>query len=87
MCSRSLWIFTRHGGVLYVFPALCQWVRKGEVIAEIYDLYGDLVDRHFSPVDGIIVGKSVNPVASSGDRVVHIGVVSSEFAKKSDDGH
>jgi len=94
-CSSSFWIFTRTGGILSVKPAVSGWVRKGEVIAEIRDLFGVLVDRYIAPVDGVCVGKADDPVCQSGDRIVHIGVVdggdggagTSIYASKTDDGH
>ena len=33
------------------------------------------MDEIFAPVSGIIIGRSSNPVAMAGDRVVHIGVL------------
>ena len=57
VCARSFWIFTQTGGVLYVFPAVNTWVRKGETIAEIHSLFGALVDRIVAPQDAIVVGE------------------------------
>jgi len=87
VCARSMWLFTATGGVLYVLPELASWVRRGDVIAEVYSVFGQLEDRTLAPCDGIVVGKSTNPVVKSGDRVLHLGVVEGTFAKKADDGH
>ncbi|CAE7741868.1 unnamed protein product, partial [Symbiodinium sp. KB8] len=83
----SFWIFTKTGGVLYVFPAVNAWVRKGEIIAEIRSIFGELTDRYIAPCDGVIVGKSENPVAQTGDRILHLGVVEEIFPAKVSDGH
>ena len=40
-----------------------------------------------APSDGVIVGKSQNPVTETGDRVVHLGIVEPAFPKRADDGH
>lgn len=68
-------------------PAEGSWVRRGEVVAEIFSVYGRLVDRILAPSDGVVVGKSQNPVTETGDRVVHLGIVEPAFPKKADDGH
>eukprot|EP01138_Halocafeteria_seosinensis_P006223 gb/GECG01006364.1/.p1 GENE.gb/GECG01006364.1/~~gb/GECG01006364.1/.p1 ORF type:complete len:602 (+),score=69.41 gb/GECG01006364.1/:1-1806(+) len=87
VCSRSHWMFTRTGGVLYVMHPVNTWVRNGEIIAEIRNIFGKLVDRYVAPNDGIVVGKSDNPVAQTGDRILHLGIVGETFPRHVDDGH
>jgi predicted deacylase len=87
VCARSFWLFTETGGLLYVFPAVATWVRRGDVVAEIHSVYGALVDRIVAPQDAVVVGKSTNPVAESGDRILHLGVVEPAFPAKAEDGH
>ena len=88
VCARSFWIFTRAGGVLFVLPSVNTWVHKGQVIAEVRSIFGELVDRHVAPMDGIVVGKSDNPVCRSGDRVLHLGVHDHQhFPGTVSDGH
>lgn len=81
-CNRSYWIFSKTGGVLTVFPAVATWVTKGEVVGEVRDLFGRLIDRYVAKEDCIIIGKNDNPVAQSGDRVVHCGLVGAVFRQK-----
>jgi len=87
VCARSMWLFTRTGGLMHVLPDLAAWVRKGEVVAEIVNVFGELEDRVVAPADGIIVGKATNPVVKTGDRVLHLGVVEAAFAAVAEDGH
>lgn len=88
VCSRSFWMFSKSGGVLTVRPPVAAWVKRGEVIAVVHNIWGALIDSVVSPVDGVIVGKSTNPVCQTGDRVVHLGVVEDSYAVgKVDDGH
>ena len=87
VCSRSMWLFTETGGVMVVHPAVAAWVRRGDVVAEIFSIFGALVDRVIAPCDGIVVGKSTNPVAQSGDRVLHLGIVEAVFPRVAQDGH
>lgn len=63
------------------------WVQKDQVIARVRNMFGDIVATYSSPQDGIIVGKNVDPVCSTGDRIAHIGVVEDTFPMHADDGH
>lgn len=75
LCLRSSWIHTDHGGLLDVFPSVCDTVRKGDLVARLTSIYGDVVREYHAPVDGVIVGKSVDPVAETGARIAHVGVL------------
>jgi len=87
-CSHSSWIYAGRGGVLYVYPDINVWVRKGERIAEVTDIFGKPIEQIVADEDGVVIGKSVNPVCQSGDRVIHLGYVSSsEFSSLTRDGH
>ncbi|KAF9101428.1 hypothetical protein BGX29_005643 [Mortierella sp. GBA35] len=88
VCAKSYWIFTKGGGILNVLPDVNTWVRKGELIATLHNIFGHEEHRYFAPEDGIVVGKSVDPVCQSGCRILHLGVVSDRFPEgKMDDGH
>jgi predicted deacylase len=87
ICSSSHWIFTRTGGILYVVPPVFSWVRKGDILADVRSVFGHCVQRYFAPCDGIVVGKSDNPVCHNGDRIVHLGVVGGDLEDATDDGH
>ncbi len=85
--SRSFWLFSRAAGILTVKPSVAAWVKRGEVVAEIHSVWGDLVDSVVADRDAIVVGKSTNPVCNTGDRVLHLGVCEQRFEAKADDGH
>ncbi|KAG4304289.1 hypothetical protein PORY_002264 [Pneumocystis oryctolagi] len=88
ICDKSYWIFTTKGGILSVIPEVNTWVRKGEVIATIHSIFGQLIETYTAPEDCIIVGKEIDPVASSGSRIAHIGVCHGFYSTgKVDDGH
>jgi predicted deacylase len=59
---------------LEVHPDLVQSVRAGELIATVTNAYGDVVREYFAPEDGIVIGKSTNPMNQSGSRVLHLGI-------------
>ncbi|KAG0261343.1 hypothetical protein DFQ27_003047 [Actinomortierella ambigua] len=88
VCAKSYWIFTKGGGILNVLPDVNTWVRKDELIATLHNIFGEEEHRYYAPEDGIVVGKSVDPVCQSGCRILHLGVVSDSFPEsKVDDGH
>lgn len=73
-CVRSFWLYTDRGGVLTVSPKLCEWVSRGQVIAQLHNVWGDLVREYEAPEDAIVIGKSINPTARAGSRIAHLGV-------------
>jgi len=74
LCQKSYWVYTDRGGFLEVFPHVTQRVKKGEVIAQITDIFGSVKTAYQVPEDGVIIGKSVNPVSQTGARIVHLGI-------------
>lgn len=74
-CSRSYWIYTDRGGVLEVLPSILDRVAEGDVIARLRNVWGDTVREYRAPQAGIVVGKSTNPAARAGSRILHLGVL------------
>lgn len=74
LCKRSYWLYTNVGGVLEVLPAITDWVAEGERIALVRNIFGDIIKEYFAPEQGIVVGKSVNPVSQTGARILHLGI-------------
>jgi predicted deacylase len=79
ICRGSKWIYTTHGGLLQVRPKVTQMVKEGELIAHQEDVFGDLLQTYHAPKDGIVIGKSVSPVNTSGGRILHLGFVDSIY--------
>ncbi len=75
ICKSSYWIYTDTGGLLTVHVDLCQQLKKGELIASIRDVFGNLKKQYIAPENGIVIGKSVSPVNQSGGRIIHLGIV------------
>ncbi|CAO3587866.1 unnamed protein product [Absidia cylindrospora] len=75
LCSKGFWIYTRTGGILEVYPGVNSIIRKGDTIARVKNIFGNLVDTYFAPCGGIVIGRSSNPVAMAGDRILHLGVI------------
>ena len=75
LCESSGWLYTDHGGLLEVLPSLAQRVEEGEIIARMTSVFGDVVREYRAPHDAIIIGKSVDPVAETGARIAHLGIL------------
>ncbi|MCA9693025.1 MAG: succinylglutamate desuccinylase/aspartoacylase family protein [Nannocystaceae bacterium] len=73
-CRRSYWMYTDRGGVLEVFPRVADQVRKGELVARVTNIFGDVVREYTAPESGIVIGKSTNPVNQAGSRILHLGI-------------
>jgi predicted deacylase len=74
-CERSYWLYTDSGGVLEVMPDPVDTVEANEPIAYLSDPWGQRIRTYRAPEAGIVVGKSTNPVATTGSRILHLGIV------------
>lgn len=74
-CSHSYWLYTDTGGILEVLPEVTARVETGDPIAHLYDPWGQRLRTYHAPGPGIVIGRSTNPVAPTGARIVHIGVI------------
>lgn len=86
LCQRSYWIYTDHGGLLEVFPELTDMVKKGERIGRVRNIFGDTICEYTAPEDGVVIGKSTNPIGQTGARILHLGILANGenpvFSKK-----
>lgn len=74
-CKKSYWIYSDTGGILRTFPNVTDLVKKGEVIATMRNMFGDLMKEYLAPEDGIVIGKSVSPINQTGGRILHLGIL------------
>ncbi len=75
ICKNSYWIYSGKGGFLYVLPDPATFVKKGEPIARLVNVFGDKIVEYSAPEDGIVIGKEVNPINQTGGRMLHLGLV------------
>jgi predicted deacylase len=74
ICGRSYWIYAQHGGLLDVLPGPADEVEADAVIARVRNIYGDTIATYRAPERAVIVGRSTNPICTSGSRVAHLGI-------------
>lgn len=75
ICESSRWLYADRGGFLNVIPDITERVMAGQLVATQVDAFGTLVREYRAPTDGIIIGRSVEPVAATGARILHLGHV------------
>ncbi len=75
ICKKSYWLYSSTGGFLTVYPRVTQFVKKDEVIAIQRNVFGDVIHEYKAPEDGIVIGKSVNPISPTGGRILHLGIM------------
>jgi predicted deacylase len=75
ICRSSLWLYTTEGGILEVFPDVVERVEKDQLIAQVRNIFGDIIQKYYAPHDGIVIGKSTDPAAQTGARILHLGQV------------
>lgn len=76
LCDTSKWLHTDRGGLLQVLPKLTDRVSKGQAVATVTSIFGDLLATYRAPSDGVVIGRSEDPAAETGARVLHLGRVS-----------
>lgn len=54
LCSKGFWIYTKTGGVLEVYPGVNTIIKKGDIIARIKNIFGNVVDEYYAPCSGIV---------------------------------
>lgn len=73
ICNNSYRIQTSQGGIMEVLPELTSIIEKGEKIAIIKDVFGEVIKEYFSSYSGIVIGKNISPINNAGSRIMHLG--------------
>lgn len=74
-CTRSFWIYLDRGGYLEVPVQVAQRVKQGDVIGILRNPFGAITKTYYAPQDGVVIGRSNNPVNRSGGRIIHLGII------------
>jgi predicted deacylase len=73
LCSGSGWLYTDEGGLLEVLPEVTERVHAGQEIARVRDIWGEVAKTYVAPTDGMVIGRSVDPINQTGSRILHLG--------------
>ena len=71
----SQWVRAPVSGLLRVEVPMGSRVTRGQVLGRIADAIGDNEKAVVSPISGIIIGRTNNPVINGGDALFHIATV------------
>ena len=72
--DQSYWIYSKRGGIVDVIPALNDKVSEGQVIAKVYDVFGQVKEEVIADKEGFVIGKNIRPACDAGTRILHLGV-------------
>ena len=75
ICRSSRWLRTRSGGLLETRFSLGEQVAKKQLLAEIYNAFGEVTASFKAPSDGVVIGMSRNPLSVPGMRFCHLGAL------------
>ena len=75
ICQKSYWMYVEKGGLLQIPVKLTEKVKKDQVVGVLKNPFGDVLQEYLAPEDGIVIGKSSNPVNMEGGRILHLGIV------------
>ncbi len=66
-------MYIQEGGLLEIPVSLTQPIKKDDLIGMVKNPFGDILKKYYAPEDGIVIGKSTNPVNMNGGRIIHLG--------------
>ncbi len=78
ICKSSYWLYSDSGGILTVTPNIGDMIYKGEAIATLRNIFGDVTKTYYAPEDGIVIGRSIDPINQTGGRILHLGILADE---------
>ncbi|MCB0413196.1 MAG: succinylglutamate desuccinylase/aspartoacylase family protein [Bdellovibrionales bacterium] len=87
VCENSYWIYSSRGGIVDVYPNLAETIKTGQIIARVFDVFGQVKEIIRSDKDGVVIGKNVAPNCEAGTRILHLGVNWIEPDPESIPGH
>lgn len=74
VCDESYWLYSKKGGIVDVLPKLADKVKSGELIAIVYDVFGQIKEEIKANKAGVVIGKNIRPNCDAGTRILHLGV-------------
>lgn len=72
VADKSAWVRAASSGIVSLRKHLGDHVYQGEILAEIGDPFGNLIDRVYAPKAGVIIGQQNIPLAHEGDAIYHL---------------
>lgn len=70
----TFWERSPRSGILHLRVRLGQQVRENEPLCTISDAFGDQAVQVGAPHDGVVIGRTNNPLVHRGDAIVHLAL-------------
>ena len=72
---KTSWARARRSGILQVYVPLGAQVTTGDLLGEIFDLFGNRIGGVRAPLSGVLIGRSESPLVNRGDAVAHVASI------------
>ena len=72
--TKFEWLYTKHAGMWYSKVVAGDSLSKGQEIGTVGDLFGDVLERIVSPVDGVVLFLTINPSVLENGLLMGIGI-------------
>jgi hypothetical protein len=73
MLKDWVWMMAPHGGQFVPTVKIQERVKKGDVLAKLYTIFGEKLESVKAPMEGIILTVSKEPFVTAGDSIFQIG--------------
>lgn len=74
LVRKSKWMRARRAGILHLRAGLGDRVDKGDELGLINDTFGRRVSTVRARRSGTVIGRTLNPLVTQGDALIHIGL-------------
>ena len=71
--TKFEWLYTKNAGMWYPNIVAGDSVKKGQQIGRVGDLFGDVLEKIISPVDGVVLFLTINPSVLDNGLLMGIG--------------
>ena len=73
---KTKWLRATRSGIVHLEVGLQDRVEKGQVVATMHDTFGDVVGSIRSPLSGLVIGHTTNPLLNRGEAAIHVAELS-----------
>lgn len=74
LLTKFEWVYTKNAGMWYPKIAPGDVVKEGEQIGTVGDLFGEILEKIISPVNGVVLFLTINPSVLESGLLMGIGV-------------
>lgn len=72
--NKMTWVRANASGLFHSFVKYGEFVKKGDVIGNVTDAYGDFLKKIKAPQNGYVIGMNYMPIINQGDPLFNLGL-------------